>query len=131
VLGERIELIEELITEVRFGQRGPRVRTLQVELTRLGYMPRGWRTTDFYGTVTRAAVQRYIAQRDAEPAVSGGDAEIDALIARTSFGQRSADVTRLQELLKAKGFFPAAVRSTGFYFTITRDSVRRYQASTN
>ncbi len=44
-----------------------------------------------------------------------------------SYGMRGSEVTKLQNTLKAKGFFNA--KSTGYYGTITRNSVRNYQKS--
>ena len=54
---------------------------------------------------------------------------VDTLIAKTKFRQRHADVKALQDELKRLGFFPKRVRSTGYYWTITRASVAKYLAS--
>lgn len=53
---------------------------------------------------------------------------IDALIAQTKYGQTSDLVVQLQDALKAAGYFPASVKSTGFYGPITRAAVAKYLA---
>ncbi len=55
--------IDQLIATLRFGQTSPNVRRLQTMLVQKGFMPRGWRVTSFYGTVTRAGVNAYNASK--------------------------------------------------------------------
>lgn len=55
--------IDQLIATLRYGQTSPNVRRLQTLLVGKGVMPRGWRVTSFYGTVTRAGVNAYLASR--------------------------------------------------------------------
>lgn len=43
------------------------------------------------------------------------------------FGQRSDEIKRLQDFLKAKGYFPSNQESTGFYGNITALAVYNYQ----
>lgn len=42
-------------------------------------------------------------------------------------GSQSASVTQLQNTLKAQGFFPVNVSSTGYYGSLTETAVRNYQ----
>ena len=53
---------------------------------------------------------------------------IDSLIAQTTYGQRSDVVVQLQDALKAAGFFPASVKSSGYYGLITKAAVAKYKA---
>jgi hypothetical protein len=43
------------------------------------------------------------------------------------FGMRDPDVTRLQDFLKAQGYFPINTESTGYYGSITVKAVRDFQ----
>lgn len=43
------------------------------------------------------------------------------------FGQKNSDIARLQDFLKAKGFFPSNQESTGYYGNITALAVYNYQ----
>ncbi|MFA5130513.1 MAG: peptidoglycan-binding protein [Patescibacteria group bacterium] len=54
---------------------------------------------------------------------------VDDLIATLKYGMRSDDVKTLQDALKAAGFFPKSVASTGYYGPITRRAVNAYLAS--
>lgn len=46
---------------------------------------------------------------------------------RMEFGQRSDEVKRLQDYLKARGFFPTNIESTGFYGNATALAVYNFQ----
>lgn len=130
VLGERITLVDELIAKVRFGTRSANVLALQKELIRLGFMPRTFRATNYYGTVTRAGVNAYLRSLQA-PAVSTPSADtatLDQLIGRTRFGTRSNDNRALQQLLINLKFLRLSV-PTNYYGPLTRDAIRRYQAA--
>lgn len=45
-------------------------------------------------------------------------------------GSQSVAVVQLQNTLKAQGFFPANVASTGYYGAVTETAVRNYQQAT-
>lgn len=120
VLGERINQVDELIAALRYGRRDARVLTLQNELVRLGFMPRGWRSTNYYGPVTLAGVTRY---------VDANNASLDEMIGRLRFGQTHPDVRRLSRQLVAGGFMPRGSRISSYYGTTVRNAVARYQAS--
>lgn len=126
VLGERIALIDELVAKVRFGQRSADVLTLQRELIRLGFMPRSFRATNYYGTFTRAGVNAYLASLEAPEADISVD--IDQLIASTRFGTRSESVRSLQRELIRLGYLRLRL-PTNYFGALTRDAVRRYQAA--
>jgi hypothetical protein len=120
VLGERINQVDELIAALRYGRRDARVLTLQNELVRLGFMPRGWRSTNYYGPVTLAAVTRYVDRNNADVA---------EMIGRLRFGQTHPDVRRLSRQLIAGGFMSRGSRISSYYGTTVRNAVARYQAS--
>lgn len=47
------------------------------------------------------------------------------------YGQRNDEIVRLQDYLKAKGFFPENVESTGYYGPITALAVYNFQVANN
>lgn len=120
VLGEKISQIDELIAALRYGRRDARVLTLQNELVRLGFMPRGWRSTNYYGPVTLAGVTRYVDRNNGN---------MDEMIGRLTFGQTHPDVRRLSRQLIAGGFMPRGTRISSYYGTAVRSAVARYQAA--
>ncbi len=120
VLGERINQVDELIAALRYGRRDARVLTLQNELVRLGFMPRGWRSTNYYGPVTLAAVTRYVDRNNADVA---------EMIGRLKYGQTHPDVRRLGRQLIASGHLPKGTRLSSYYGVAIRNAVARYQAS--
>lgn len=122
VLGERITKIDELIARLRYGRRAADVLTLtlQNELVAAGLMPRGWRSTNYYGPVTFAAVTRY---------VDAHNGNVDEMIGRLRFGQTHPDVRRLSRQLIAGGFLPRGTRISSYYGSAVRAAVARYQAS--
>ncbi len=120
VLGERINQVDELIAALRYGRRDARVLTLQNELVRLGFMPRGWRSTNYYGPVTLAGVTRYVDRNNAN---------VDELIGRLKYGQTHPDVRRLGRQLIASGHLPKGTRLSSYYGVAIRSAVARYQAS--
>jgi hypothetical protein len=63
-----------------------------------------------------------VLQYDVKP-----KAKFDTFNVWMEFGQRNDEVRRLQDFLKAKGFFPSNVESTGFYGNITALAVYNYQ----
>lgn len=78
---------------------------------------------------------RITATPGATSALAGGQVlgvritGLDALISTTKFRERSTQVRELQTELKRLGYFPRWVRSTGYYWVITRRAVETYQAS--
>ncbi len=55
--------LDELVVKTTFGQSGYAVYRLQSQLVRLGFMPKNWRLTYFYGPVTKAGVAKYLATK--------------------------------------------------------------------
>lgn len=122
VLGERVSLLDELITRLKFGSTNDEVRQMQIELQSLGFFPANVKTTGYYGLVTKASVAKYLASKYETMTV-------DELIVLLKYGQRGLAVKRLQDELKKLGFFPAAIASTGLYGPATKASVAKYLAS--
>ena len=58
-----------------------------------------------------------------EPKKIEGQDQIKNLGGQTSFGQRSENVKKLQELLKSAGYFPTQQVATGFYGSITKKAL--------
>lgn len=56
----KMSRIEELLRVTKYGRRSAKAKQLQIELRELGFMPRGWRVTDYYGDYTAAAVKWYL-----------------------------------------------------------------------
>lgn len=79
--------------------------------------PTGWRAT---GEVRYAAIKP--VSNPVPPPTPGYQFTRDLTI-----GSRGEDVVRLQNRLKAMGFFPTSVSSTGYFGTITRDAVAKFQ----
>lgn len=120
VLGDQIVLVNELIAKLNYGQTSNSVNTLQTELQKLGFFPATVKTTKFYGPITRKAVEKYMDSKEWS---------LDQLVAMLKFGNRGTSVVKLQDQLKALGHFPASVRSTGYFYVITRAAVAKYLAS--
>ncbi len=128
VLGVKIELVDELVASTKFGTRSNDVKLLQDELKRLGFFPKNISSTGFYGSITKAAVGKYLASKTGQ-VLGVKITRADDLIAITKFGGRGAEVSELQTLLKQAGFFPSKQAVTGFYGSITRTAVAKYLAS--
>lgn len=132
VLGEKITDIDGLIAELRFGMRSEKVTALQSALKKAGFYPAGFPVTGYFGPVTDAAVKKYLASLTLPtpapviPPVAPVD---DDLVGALHFGMRSQKVVELQNALKALGFFPKYVPSTGYFGPITRAAVEKYLAS--
>jgi hypothetical protein len=121
VLGVQISLLDELIAKLKAGTTSDEVRQLQVELQKRGYFAKTFRPSRLYGSMTRAAVARYLADKKM------ASMTLDELIQALKFGTRNSMVTRLQNELKKLGHFSASV--TGYYGAVTKAAVAKYQAS--
>ncbi|MBI2037515.1 MAG: peptidoglycan-binding protein [Candidatus Magasanikbacteria bacterium] len=120
VLGVQVSLVDELIVKLNPGQVSDEVRILQTELQKLGFFRATFKPTRYYGPMTRAAVNGYLDGR--------ADAmTLDELVAILKFGHRNNAVKKLQNQLKILFFFPATVRSTGYFGVITKASVAKYK----
>lgn len=84
---------------------------------RIGY-PAGFRKT---GEV------RYASIAGAAPAPTPQPSPGHQFNMDLSFGMRGSEVVRLQDRLKQLGFFPKTVTSTGYFGTVTRDAVSKFQ----
>jgi len=136
VLGVKITLVDELIAKTKFGTRSEDNKLLQTELRKLGHFPTDIDSTGYYGSITKTAVEKYLASKVVIPApVTTGQVLgvkitlVDELIAKTKLGTRSDDVKLLQTELRKLGHFPTDVYSTGYYGPITKTAVEKYLAS--
>jgi len=128
VLGEKIYRIDELIKITKYGKHSKEAKELQAELMRLGFLPKNFKTTDYYGPITAAAVKKYLASKTSSVAEST-TVDVDSLIGKTKFGQKGNDVVALQNELKRLGFFPKFQKATSYYGKITQEAVKKYLAS--
>lgn len=131
VLGEKITAIDELIAKLKYGVSGADVVTLQDELKKLGFFPASVKSTGWFGPITLRAVNAYklsisgtVSQPTATP-----DADLDTLVSSLKYNDRGTSVAALQTKLRALGFFPSWVRSTGWFGPITQGAVNKYLAS--
>lgn len=133
VLGEKITDLDTLIAELRFGMRGPKVVELQDALKRTGFMTPAFPSTGYFGPVTQLAVKKYLASLTTPvtpvPVTPPTTPTGDIVIGDLHFGMRGPAVVALQDALKAAGFFPVGIRSTGYFGPITRAAVEKYLAS--
>ena len=131
VLGVKINLIDELIASTKFRDKNDDVKLLQSELQKLGFYPKLWLVTGYYGSMTKTSVEKYLASKNVEAGqILGVKINIiDELIAKTKFGERSTNVSTLQSELQKLGFYPSLWRVTGYYGPVTKISVEKYQAS--
>lgn len=63
VLGEKITKLDGLIATLKPNRRNAQVKDLQAELKKLGFFPKFWNTTTYYGPVTKAGVAKYQASK--------------------------------------------------------------------
>jgi peptidoglycan hydrolase-like protein with peptidoglycan-binding domain len=105
---------------------------LQDHLKALGYFPSDVRSTGYYGEITRNSVEQF--QKAFGLPVDGivnpaTHAAIDRAIANQNLAKSSTSIAtlELQSRLKTLGYFPAQVRTTGYYGPITEESVRKFQ----
>jgi peptidoglycan hydrolase-like protein with peptidoglycan-binding domain len=54
---------DDIVGALHFGMRGPKVVALQNTLKKLGFFPAGVPSTGYFGPITRAAVEKYLASR--------------------------------------------------------------------
>jgi len=120
------------------------VVALQDNLKVLGYFPKEVSSTGYYGDITRESVRQF-QQAVGLPVDGIADAVTRGEIDRVSDSQReyraiaqkktqstenaaqSITTLELQSRLKTLGYFPAKVRTTGYYGPITQASVRQFQ----
>ncbi len=126
----------------RLGDTGAEVTAIQQVLTDLGFEPGP--VDGVFGPSTELAVRSFqssvpalVVDGIAGPATetvlglrdgtNPGDigTDIGPLVQQGDSGQT---VTAIQDALKALGFFPTSVASTGFYGTVTVQAVRDFQA---
>lgn len=130
-------------TRLEPGNSGQAVVELQNRLRGLGIY--AGPVTGFYGTLTQAAVRDFqqarglpitgIADTSTLVALGGGAGDIaqetpvstPVTTVQLNKGSRGSAVTQLQNSLKAFGYFPSSVSSTGYYGEVTEAAVSRFQ----
>lgn len=60
VLGEKVDILDQLIAQTKYRTRGQKVSLLQYELRKRGYFPKWHRITGYYGPITKASVAKYL-----------------------------------------------------------------------
>jgi peptidoglycan hydrolase-like protein with peptidoglycan-binding domain len=133
--GCRVADCEPAPTEISLIE--PEVVALQDDLKALGYFPEEVRSTGYYGEITRESVREF-QQASGLPVDGIADRvtrdRIDRAIANMG-SQAIAETPKpittleLQYRLKTLGYFPAKVRTTGYYGPITEESVRKFQSA--
>ncbi|MEC2071323.1 C40 family peptidase [Alkalihalophilus marmarensis] len=123
---------------LRAGSRGAAVTNLQQQLRNHGHFSSA--VDGVFGPLTERAVRSFQSARGlsvdgiagpqtfsalGQAAVSGSTTQAAASTTLRQ-GARSAEVTRLQDRLRQLGYFNS--NSTGYYGTVTTESVRRFQA---
>ena len=126
VLGVKITRLDELVAKLKAGQTNSEVMEMQNELKKLGYFAKTWKSTKFYGAMTKAAVKKYLADKNKVPVVAK---TLDELVATLKLGQKNDLVKQMQTELKKLKFFPASLVATGYYGPATRTAVNKYLAS--
>lgn len=130
-------------TRLEPGNSGQAVVELQNRLRALGIY--AGPVTGFYGTLTQAAVRDFqqarglgvtgIADTSTLVALQGTSGDIASATpvsapvttVQLNVGSRGTAVTQLQNNLKAGGYFPSSVSSTGYYGKVTQAAVSRFQ----
>lgn len=105
------------------------VVALQDNLKVLGYFPQEVRSTGYYGEITRESIREF--QQASGLLVDGiANAVTRDRIERAIVATPKPITTlELQYRLKTLGYFPAKVRTTGYYGPITEESVRKFQSA--
>ena len=109
---------DQIISQYKYGQTNSNIVQLQKDLSAKGYF--GGPFTGFYGPLTKAAVDKYLASKKAVATAPS----IDQIIAKYKFGQTHKDIIQLQKELKAKKYFDGPL--TGYYGPLTKAAVEKY-----
>ncbi|MGF1535752.1 MAG: peptidoglycan-binding protein [Elainellaceae cyanobacterium] len=125
------------------GDRGEAVVELQEALRTLGFFPATATASGFYGTLTTGAVESFQSENGLIPdgvagpqtqarlfALTVSEDETDPVVSNPSIlqeGDRGDAVIDVQDALRALGFFPEAIASTGFYGAVTVQAVQDFQ----
>ena len=118
--------IQTLLDLVKFGDINKNVKQLQLELVRLGFLPKKFSATNYYGKTTDTAVKKYLASLTNKSTVKIPSAQpnLDDLIAGAKYGTHGNNIKQLQIALKNIGLLKAAV--TGYYGSATKAAVQKY-----
>ena len=112
-------------TLLRVGSSGQEVSQLQQTLQHRGYYTH--RITSYYGPITQDAVRRFQRANGLSTDGIAGPQTLSRLYANTVLrvGNSGQQVRQLQQTLANRGYFNHRV--TGYYGSITRDAVIRFQ----
>lgn len=119
VLSVKISRLEELVLALKPGVTSREVRELQTELKRAGFMSGKIKTTEYFGPATKAAVGKYLADKESRRMVA-------ELLKKTEYGTKNANNKKLQTELKKLGYFPASLTVTEYYGPTTKRAVDKY-----
>jgi peptidoglycan hydrolase-like protein with peptidoglycan-binding domain len=120
--------IDQLIAITQYKEKSENVKNLQIELKKAGFFPIETDTTGYYGDATVKAVKSYQSSKNTVILTTSSNT-IDQLISSTKYKERSNNVTKLQNELKALGFLSKDIDSTGYYGEKTLEAVKKYQDS--
>jgi peptidoglycan hydrolase-like protein with peptidoglycan-binding domain len=136
------------------GDEGDQVKKLQEALKKQGFFPSNQQPTAYYGPITENAVKEFqkskglpvngIAEEATQqllfnpspqntptqtsiPENQTTSNETDGNFTVLKLGQKGDKIKQLQELLKAKGYFPKNTQTTFYYGPITENAVKKFQ----
>ena len=145
-------------SELNLGDSGEAVTTLQTKLQQLGFFPSNVAISGFYGSITADAVRRFqqanglgtdgiagpatqaklfgndVVSQDSAPTPITTASATPTIVTSPqllTFGQTNNAVVTLQNRLKALGYLPASLTSTGYFGTLTLDAVNAFQTNNN
>lgn len=122
-------LIQELLGKVKPNERSNNVKELQANLKKAGYFAKNFQPTNFYGTQTYSAVNKFNAdqKKSATQAVKGEkiDITLDNLLKKVKPNETSQNVRNLQTRFYELGYVEKK-NITGFYGPVTKAAVAKY-----
>ncbi|MFA6423868.1 MAG: peptidoglycan-binding protein [Candidatus Magasanikbacteria bacterium] len=133
VLGVKITRLDELAAKLKQGQSNKEVNELQKELQKLGFFAKNFKTTNYYGPMTAAAVKKYKASikivSNVGQVLGVKVTRVDELIAKYKLGQSNKEINEIQNEMQRLGFFRKNFKTTNYYGPMTAAAVKKYQAS--
>ena len=128
VLGVKINVLDDMLKDLKLGSRGKKVAALQNELKKQGFFPKSQKTTEYYGKTTAAGIKKYLAGKKLTLAPNAPtNSTISQLILKLKFGMKNNDVKKLQDELKKLNLYPKTMLSTGYYGKATDAGVKKYK----
>ncbi len=140
--------------DLKTGARDGQVKLLQEFLKSKGFLPSNHESTDFFGVLTTGAVISFQKANGISPAVGFVGPLTRGVIMKVQdgtnttpttpttpatpsgtitrvlvIGMSGSDVKLLQDMLKAKGYFPATEESTGYFGQKTEKAIKDFQCA--